>query len=206
MEKVKSVVEASGDTKVTVAGGVTTPDEIRQIDDIGADAQVGMAIYSGKMDLADGIIAPMKSDREDGLFATVIADERGQTLGLAYSDGESVREAVRLARGVYHSRSRGLWIKGDTSGDTQELVRIDLDCDRDAMLFVVKQNGRGFCHTGTWRCFGDDAGLSRLQRRLVALRGSKDAEILYKTSAQRSHTVKEKAHRRSRRARGRISR
>lgn len=174
MEQVKKVVEAANGTAVTVAGGVTSTSEIREIDALGADAQVGMAIYSGKMDLAEAIIAPMKSDRPDGLFATIIADEQGQVLGLAYSDAESVKEAVRTGRGVYHSRSRGLWIKGETSGDTQELKKIELDCDRDAMLFLVKQNGRGFCHKGTWRCFGEDRGLSRLLRRLEERRVSRD--------------------------------
>ena len=174
MDQVKKVVEAAEGIPVTVAGGVTSLQEIRQIDALGADAQVGMAIYSGKMDLADAIIAPMKSDRPDGLFATVIADEQGNVLGLAYSDKESVREAVRSGRGVYHSRSRGLWIKGDTSGDTQELKKIELDCDRDAMLYIVKQNGRGFCHKGTWRCFGEDRGLAKLLRRLEQRKNSGD--------------------------------
>ncbi len=168
MDQVKRVVEAAGNVRVTVAGGVASAEEIAAIDRLGADVQVGMALYSGKMDLADGIIAPVKSDRPDGLFATVIVDELGRALGLAYSDLESVREAVRSKRGVYHSRSRGLWIKGLTSGDTQELLRIDLDCDRDAMRFVVRQRGIGFCHLNTWSCWGDDRGIGRLQRRLKA--------------------------------------
>ncbi|MDJ0764271.1 MAG: phosphoribosyl-ATP diphosphatase [Myxococcota bacterium] len=160
------VVAAAKGAKVTMAGGVARAEDIAALDRVGADVQVGMALYSGVMHLADGIIAPMKSDRPDNLLATVIADERGHTLGLAWSDVESVRTAVRMRRGVYHSRSRGLWIKGDTSGDVQELLRIDLDCDRDAMRFIVRQRGQGFCHLGTYSCFGEDFGLSELYKRL----------------------------------------
>ncbi len=166
MDQVRQAVEAAGDIRVTVAGGVARAEEIAEIDRVGADVQVGMALYSGKMDLADGIAAPMKSDRPDGLFATVIADELGRALGLAYSNLESVREAVKRQQGVYHSRSRGLWVKGLTSGDTQELLRIDLDCDRDAMRFTVRQQGTGFCHLNTWSCWGEDWGMGRLLRRL----------------------------------------
>ena len=48
---------------------------------------------------------------------------------------------MRRRLGIYQSRSRGLWVKGETSGATQELLRIDLDCDRDSPRFVVRQSG-----------------------------------------------------------------
>jgi phosphoribosyl-ATP pyrophosphohydrolase len=166
MERVAEVVDAAGDADVTVAGGVTTPEEIAAIDRLGADVQVGMALYSGVLDLADGFAAPLRSDRPDGLWPTVVADESNRVLGLVYSDLESVRAAVRERRGAYHSRSRGLWIKGLTSGDTQELVRVDTDCDRDALRFRVRQRGGGFCHTGTRTCFGKERGLAALLETL----------------------------------------
>ena len=161
------VVAAAGDSKVTIAGGVTTLAEIAKLDRMGADAQIGMALYSGRMDLADGITAPLISDRSDGMWPTVVVDEQGVALGLAWSDADSVREAVRLKRGVYRSRKRGLWIKGETSGDVQQLMEVGLDCDRDALRFVVKQDGGGFCHKGTRSCWGDDQGLTNLTRRIV---------------------------------------
>jgi hypothetical protein len=70
--------------------------------------------------------------------------------------------------GVYQSRSRGLWVKGETSGATQDLIRIDLDCDRDSPRFVVRQRGPGFCHLDTRTCWGEDAGLGRLERTLAS--------------------------------------
>jgi phosphoribosyl-AMP cyclohydrolase / phosphoribosyl-ATP pyrophosphohydrolase len=166
LEQARRIVELAPGVKVTAAGGVATVGEIAELDRLGADAQVGMALYSGAMELADAVAAPLKSEREDGLWATVIVDEQERALGLAWSDLESLREAFRQRRGIYHSRRRGLWIKGETSGDTQELLRVDLDCDRDALRFVVRQRGRGFCHEGTWTCWGEDRGLPRLLRRL----------------------------------------
>ncbi|HLV89728.1 MAG TPA: HisA/HisF-related TIM barrel protein, partial [Acidimicrobiia bacterium] len=84
MDLARAVVEAAGDTRVTVAGGVTTAEEIDALDRIGADAQVGMALYSGTLDLADAFAAPLASDRPDGLWPTVVVDEGGAALGLAW--------------------------------------------------------------------------------------------------------------------------
>lgn len=55
----------------------------------------------------------------DGLWTTLVIDRRGTALGVCYSNGESLREAVQRQAGVYWSRQRGLWIKGQTSGATQ---------------------------------------------------------------------------------------
>lgn len=112
------------------------------------------------------LLAEAKSDRPDGLFTTLVTDERGVALGLVYSNEESIAESLRSGRGVYHSRKRGLWRKGDTSGDWQELVRIELDCDHDCFRFVVRQQGHGFCHLQTATCFGEYQGLSKLQKTL----------------------------------------
>lgn len=180
----EAVVRAAGPhCRVTIAGGVTTADEIAALDRLGADAQVGMALYTGRLDLADAIAAPLRSDRLDGLFPTVVVDERGLALGLAWSSRDSLREAVRRRAGVYQSRSRGLWVKGETSGARQELLRIDLDCDRDALRFVVRQSGAGFCHLERFSCFGEAEGLSRLEATLAARRaappeGSYTAKLL----------------------------
>lgn len=168
MEVVPELVEvaAAGGARVTIAGGVTTAQDIARLDELGADAQVGMALYTGRLDLADAIAAPLRSDRPDGLWPTVVVDEAGAALGLAYSSPQSLREAVRTRRGVYHSRRRGVWVKGETSGCTQELLRIDLDCDRDALRFTVRQSGEGFCHRGTTTCWGHVRGLNALAGRI----------------------------------------
>jgi len=90
------------------------------------------------------ITTAIHSDRPDGLFPTVVTDEHGVCLGLVYSNEKSIEVALQSGCGVYHSRSRnGLWIKGQESGNTQELISIALDCDADALKFNVRQRGEG---------------------------------------------------------------
>ena len=96
----------------------------------------------------------------------------GVGLGLVYSSRESVSAAVKSMRGVYNSRKHGLWFKGESSGATQDLIRIEADCDRDALRFVVHQNGVGFCHLNTWTCFGKAGGFSELMKTLQSRRTS----------------------------------
>ena len=165
-KRVAELVAAAGTAKVTAAGGVATTEDIAALDRLGADAQVGMALYTGAIGLAEAFAAPLVSDRPDGLWPTVVVDERGTALGLAYSDAASLKRAIDDGRGVYHSRKRGLWIKGETSGEVQDLLRVDADCDRDALRFTVRQHGRGFCHTGTRTCWGEGRGLPELMRTL----------------------------------------
>ncbi|KAA6416263.1 MAG: tri-functional histidine biosynthesis [Lasallia pustulata] len=112
------------------------------------------------------ITTSLVSDRPDGLYPTVVTDEHGICLGLVYSNIQSVTAALRTGTGVYWSRHRGLWHKGKEGGDTQELVSIGMDCDADALRFVVRQKGNGFCHLKTSTCFGPYSGLSRLERTL----------------------------------------
>lgn len=160
LERASSLAAAAGDCDLTVAGGITTPEEVATLDRQGVDAQVGMALYRDTLHLGDAIASVLSSDREDGLWPTVVADERGVALGLAYSDAQSIRAAVEERRGIYHSRSRGLWRKGETSGATQELLELVPDCDRDTLRARVRQRPPGFCHETTRTCWGEwfDAG------------------------------------------------
>ncbi|MCG8557837.1 MAG: phosphoribosyl-ATP diphosphatase [Proteobacteria bacterium] len=161
--------ELCGTAELTLAGGVTSAQEVARLDSMGIDAQVGMALYTGRLTLADSLAAMMQSDRPDGLWPTIVADEHGVALGLVYSDAQSLAQTLASGRGVYRSRSRGLWRKGATSGAEQELLRVDLDCDRDCLRYSVRQLGTGFCHKETRSCFGtQDPGLGALARRIKA--------------------------------------
>jgi len=111
----------------------------------------------------------LRTDRPDGLFTTVVADRAGVALGLVYSSEESVLAAIESGRGVYYSRSRGgLWKKGESSGNAQTLVQLDMDCDSDALRFTVDQAGAGFCHLNTRTCWGEAGGLRALQAMLTS--------------------------------------
>lgn len=128
-----------------------------------------------KVPLVDVVLQSAVLDKGNGLYATTVTDERGVALGLVWSSRESVAEALKTGTGVYQSRKRGLWYKGQSSGDTQELVKISLDCDGDCLLFVVRQKGRGFCHLATASCFGEYAGLSKLEKTLLSRKESAPA-------------------------------
>ncbi len=166
----KEIKEAAGEANITIAGGVTTPDEVADLDRLGCDAQIGMALYTGQLGLAEAFAAPLKSDRPDGLWSTVVVDERGIALGFCYSDLASVTAALERGLGIYHSRRRGLWVKGESSGATQELLDIVPDCDRDCLRFRVRQVDPGFCHLNKRSCWGEDRGIAQLVRRLEARR------------------------------------
>ncbi len=184
LDAVRRVVAAAGGARVTAAGGITTPAEIAELDRLGADAQVGMALYTGRLSLGSALAAPLARPVEDGVWPTVVCDELGRTLGLVWSTRESLERAVTERRGIYWSRSRSaVWVKGETSGSTQELLRVDLDCDRDALRFTVRQHGIGFCHREHRSCWPSGFDLGDLERVISARRerpelGSGTARLL----------------------------
>lgn len=92
---------------------------------------------------------------EKGLVP-VIAQQKGsgRVLMLAWANREALLETVATGRGVYFSRSRSrLWRKGEESGNVQLVSEVRLDCDGDAVLYIVDQVGGMACHTGRESCF-----------------------------------------------------
>lgn len=102
----------------------------------------------------------------DGLVAAIAQDaETGEVLMLAWMNDEALRRTIETGRATYFSRSRRrLWIKGESSGHTQEVREIRVDCDQDAVLLSVVQAGAA-CHTGRRSCFYRrfDAGTGGLE-------------------------------------------
>ena len=91
---------------------------------------------------------------DDGLVPAIVQDaETDQVLMMAYMTAETLQETLDTGRMVYWSRSRQeRWVKGQTSGHTQSVEAVRLDCDGDTLLFKVQQEG-GACHTGFRSCF-----------------------------------------------------
>jgi phosphoribosyl-ATP pyrophosphohydrolase len=171
LDAVRGVIAAAGPARVTAAGGITTADDVQALDALGADAQVGMALYTNRLPLGEALAASLAKplDVGGGVWPTVVCDELGQTLGLVWSTRESLIRAVGERRGIYWSRSRqAIWVKGETSGNTQELLRVELDCDRDALRFIVRQQGTGFCHLERPSCWPDAFDLGALARVIHA--------------------------------------
>lgn len=95
----------------------------------------------------------MNPDFAKGLVPAIAQDsESGEVLTLAYMDEEAWTKTRETGRAWFHSRTRGLWEKGATSGNYLDVVEIRLDCDADAVLLKVRPHGPA-CHTGERSCF-----------------------------------------------------
>ena len=104
------------------------------------------------IELSAGVAALLK-DGVDLIPAIAQDAESGEVLMLAYMNRDSLAITIESGRATYWSRSRNeLWEKGATSGHTQKVISIDLDCDGDALLLKVEQVGAA-CHTGDRSCF-----------------------------------------------------
>lgn len=169
LDAVRSAIAAAGGARITAAGGIITVDHVAALDALGADAQVGMALYTERLPLGEALSASLAKPLDGGVWPTVVCDELGRTLGLVWSTRESLARAIGERRGIYWSRSRKVvWVKGETSGNTQKLVRVELDCDRDALRFTVRQQGDGFCHLQRLSCWPDGFDLGVLERVIQA--------------------------------------
>jgi phosphoribosyl-AMP cyclohydrolase len=106
--------------------------------------------------LDPGIAARLKRD-PNGLFVAVAQDRAsGQVLMVAWMDDEALARTLQTRKGTYFSRSRNqYWVKGETSGHTQYVHSVRLDCDGDTVLLEVDQVGAA-CHTGDRTCFDAD--------------------------------------------------
>jgi len=91
----------------------------------------------------------------DGLITAVIQQhDTHEVLMVAYMNRESLVETVQTGKTWFWSRSRKkYWMKGESSGHTQDVIEIRYDCDADCLLVFVNQNGPGACHTSQRTCF-----------------------------------------------------
>jgi phosphoribosyl-AMP cyclohydrolase len=110
--------------------------------------------------LPEAILALLKNPTT--LIPAIAQDATsGEVLMLAYMNTQSLALTIQTGRATYWSRSRSeLWEKGATSGNTQMVHSISLDCDGDALLLKVEQSGAA-CHTGDRTCFHTNIGLAR---------------------------------------------
>ena len=110
-------------------------------------------------DLPADIAARLSSDVEL-IPAIAQGAQTGEVLMLAYMNRQSLALTLKSGRATYWSRSRNeLWEKGATSGNTQKVLAISLDCDGDAILIKVEQSGAA-CHTGEQSCFHNHVPLN----------------------------------------------
>lgn len=175
LELLRRVLDGSS-ARVVAAGGIGDLQHVRSVLELRhprlEGVVVGRALYEGTVDLKkaieltcednstmastsglDAILDGVKYD-SSGLLPAVVQDSRdGQVLMVAYMNREALRRTLTEGITCFWSRSRQeFWVKGATSGNTQRVVRVALDCDKDCLLVVVEQKGVA-CHTGKRSCF-----------------------------------------------------
>src|ERR1700678_4215764 len=115
--------------------------------------QLPFALPGAAADLEEGAVLTPKFDA-DGLVTCVATDAgSGEVLMVAHMNADALAKTIASGQAWYYSRSRKtLWRKGETSGHTQHVVEMRIDCDQDAVLIKVEQVGAA-CHTGRHSCF-----------------------------------------------------
>ena len=138
--------------RVVVAGGVSSVEEIKQLEKMNCDVQLGMALYTDKVNLKDSFIACLDFEKMP-LIPVIAQSVNGEVLMQGFANEQAVRKSFECGKLTFWSRSRNeIWTKGETSKNFLNIVRMRVDCDRDCILATVIPDGPS-CHTGSWTCF-----------------------------------------------------
>ena len=143
--------------RVVAAGGVNSLEQIVQLEKLHCDVQLGMALYTGVVNLKESFINCIDWEKTNGMVPVIAQSPAGEVLMMGYSNKEALEKTFELGKLTFFSRTRNtLWTKGETSGHFLELVKMRADCDRDTILATVIPHG-GVCHTGSFNCFSSEA-------------------------------------------------
>lgn len=165
MEMVKQLRD-SVKCRVVAAGGVNSLEQIVQLEKLHCDVQLGMALYTGAVNLKESFINCIDWEKTNGMVPVIAQSPAGEVLMMGYSNKEALEKTFELGKLTFFSRTRNtLWTKGETSGHCLELVKLRADCDRDTILATVIPHG-GVCHTGSFNCFSSEADEKSSMERL----------------------------------------
>ncbi len=158
-------LRAAVDCRVVVAGGVNSIEQITELEKIGCDVQLGMALYTGKVSLKDSFISCLNWEKVGTMIPVIAQSVAGEVLMMGYANKTALEKSFETEKLTFFSRTRNtLWTKGETSGNFLKIVKMRADCDRDTVLATVIPSGPT-CHTGSWTCFSSEAGeKSNLER------------------------------------------
>ena len=126
--------------RVVAAGGVNSLEQIAELEKLGCDVQLGMALYTGAVSLKDSFMACLDWEKTDGMIPVIAQSINGEVLMMGYSNKEAVANFL-------------------------EVVKMRVDCDRDTILATVIPHG-GVCHTGSFTCFGAEPDEKSSMERL----------------------------------------
>ena len=165
MDMVKQL-RGSVKCRVVAAGGVNSLEQIVQLEKLHCDVQLGMALYTGAVNLKESFISCIDWEKTNGMVPIIAQSPAGEVLMMGYSNKEALEKTFDLGKLTFFSRTRNtLWTKGETSGHCLELVKLRADCDRDTILATVIPHG-GVCHTGSFNCFSSEADEKSSMERL----------------------------------------
>ena len=165
MDMVKQL-RGSVKCRVVAAGGVNSLEQIVQLEKLHCDVQLGMALYTGAVNLKESFISCIDWEKTNGMVPIIAQSPAGEVLMMGYSNTEALETNFALGKTTFFSRTRNtLWTKGETSGHFLELVKMRADCDRDTILATVIPHG-GVCHTGSFNCFSSEADEKSSMERL----------------------------------------
>lgn len=100
------------------------------------------------------LLAKLDFSKGNGLIPVIVQHAKTkEVLMQAFANKEAIELTLKTKKATYWSRSRNeIWVKGETSGNTQKVISVSTDCDYDSLLYVVEQTGPA-CHTGEYSCF-----------------------------------------------------
>lgn len=129
---------------------------------------------------------------DDGLVPVVVQDKSsGQVLMLAYANKDAIQKTIDTGKSHFWSRSREkLWMKGEESGNVQEIQEVYYDCDIDTLLYLVKQTGVA-CHTGEKTCFYRSIKIGNGAPSFAASDSSKTLDEVYDVITDRKENPKD---------------
>jgi phosphoribosyl-ATP pyrophosphohydrolase len=187
------------------ATALMTLEEIETLAGLNCDVQLGMALYTGNINLADAFISSLNwkkaaqttaggvsSAAGNALLPLIAQSSDGQVLMTGFAGREALAESFSRGNLCFHSRTRNkLWMKGENSGNILKLLRLRADCDRDALLATVDAAGP-VCHTGFWSCFGVNQSFTwKYLQKIIAERFSNPVPSSY-TATLDDELVREK--------------
>ncbi|MBQ6057348.1 MAG: bifunctional phosphoribosyl-AMP cyclohydrolase/phosphoribosyl-ATP diphosphatase HisIE [Treponema sp.] len=167
MESVRALRQAVK-CRVVAAGGVNSLEQIVELEKMGCDVQLGMALYTGVVSLKDAFIGCLDFEKAGGLIPIIAQSPSGEVLMLGFANKEAFEKSFETGRLTFFSRTKNrLWTKGEESHHYLDLIKMRVDCDRDTVLATVFPNG-GVCHTGSYTCFGSEPDAKSNLERLYA--------------------------------------
>ena len=139
--------------KIYIAGGISTLDDLEFLWSFSrVIPQLGSAIWKNKLSIGT-IFNSMINFDDNGIVTAIIQDVNGLVKGLCYMNRQSIEQTCQQRKLYRYSRKlKRVIMKGETSGDIQQIIKINLDCDSDSMLITVDAK-YPFCHTGDHTCF-----------------------------------------------------